>query len=194
MIMDIATQEKWNQVYANQQHGFFPPAMILQMYSHLLPAQGTALDLACGLGRNAIHLSRNGLTTTAWDISSEAIQQLNEYVQKEGLTITADVRDLQSEPVPADSFDIIVVSHYLDRSLVNDIINALKAGGLLFYQTFTKLKVADVGPKNPDYLLDKGELLDLFSGLELIFYSDNRDLGDINIGIRNEAMLVAQKP
>ncbi|HEB99563.1 MAG TPA: SAM-dependent methyltransferase, partial [Thiotrichales bacterium] len=43
---------------------------------HLLPAVGEALDLACGLGGNALLLARHGLRTTAWDLSPVAIERL----------------------------------------------------------------------------------------------------------------------
>jgi len=191
--MNSTDQTKWNRIYTMNQHGFYPPAMVLQMHSHLLPRHGTALDLACGKGRNAIYLCRHGLTTTAWDISNEAINQLNEYARSEGLSIDAQVRDVSGHPPEQNRFDVIVVSHFLDRTLMSSLIDALKTNGLLFYQTFTRLKVNETGPTNPDYLLEKNELLETFGHLDVLFYCDNADVGDTKQGLRNEAMIVVRK-
>lgn len=45
------------------------PSQVLLDNSHLLPASGRALDLACGLGANALYLAKRGMTTSAWDLS-----------------------------------------------------------------------------------------------------------------------------
>ncbi|MDX1519453.1 MAG: methyltransferase domain-containing protein [Gammaproteobacteria bacterium] len=191
--MNREDQAKWDRIYASNQHGFFPPALVLRMQSHLLPFRGTALDLACGLGRNAVFLCQHGLSTSAWDISGEAIRRLDEYASAEGLAITTEVRDVSTQPPEPDSFDVIVVSHFLERTIMPALGQALTPGGLLFYQTFTRLKVTDTGPENPDYLLEENELLETFAGLELLFYCDNRDVGDTGQGLRNEAMIVVRK-
>ena len=63
-----AEQDKWDRRYsdpANEARA----AQVLSDNLHLLPTQGTALDLACGLGGNALLLARQGLTVEAWDLS-----------------------------------------------------------------------------------------------------------------------------
>jgi tellurite methyltransferase len=44
------------------------------------------------------------------------------------------------ESLTENAFDVIVVSRFLDRTLSDAIIDALKPDGLLFYQTFTRDK------------------------------------------------------
>jgi len=83
--------------------------------------------------------------------------------------------------------------------LVPALIEALKPGGLIFYQTFTQevlpeLNEQESGPKNPQYRLKVNELQQLFAPLILRYYREEGLLGDTRKGIRNEAMLVAQKP
>ena len=91
------------------------------------------------------------------------------------------------------SFDIIVVSRFLDRTLSDAIIGALKPDGLLFYQTFTREKTNPKPPNNPDYLLNENELLTLFSPLRVIFYRENALIGEHQRGLRNEAQFVGRK-
>lgn len=161
--------------------------------SHLLPTTGSALDLACGLGANALLLARYGLETHAWDSSPVAIERLRQAAQTQDLAISAEIRDVERHPPPADTFDVIVVSRFLCRALAPLLLRALKPGGLLFYQTFVRDKAPDIGPSNPDYLLEPNELLALFADLRLAVYREEARLGDTCRGFRNEAMLVAWK-
>ena len=109
------------------------------------------------------------------------------------LDITVMQRDAVRVPPDPGSFDVIVVSRFLDRGLIPNIINALRDQGLVFYQTFIKEKQADIGPHNPDYLLDANELLELFKSLHIILYREEGKTGDMSRGFRNEAMLIARK-
>lgn len=170
------------------------PARVLTENSHLLPASGQALDLACGLAANAVFLAEQGLQATAWDQSSAAIEQVVDYARQQQLDINAGVRDVVAEPPPAASFEVIVVSRFLHRALCPAIARALKPGGVLFYQTFSAHKRSDSGPSNPDYLLADNELLDLFAGLQIRVYREEKHLGDLEKGFRDQVMLVAEKP
>ena len=169
-------------------------AQVLKQNLHLLPRQGRALDLACGLGGNALLLAEQGLQVTAWDISPVAIERLKGVAQNRGLSdLSAEVRDIEQRPPLPESFDLIVVSYYLERRLTQNLIDALKPGGLLFYQTFTRVAVSSEGPSNPDFRLGDNELLQLFSPLRLRFYREENRLGELSLGDRDIAMLVAEK-
>lgn len=167
---------------------------VLSDYAHLLPSDGTALDLACGLGANALLLAAHGLDTTAWDISAVAVDKLNTYARGHDLPLHAEVRDLPQHGLPQHRFDVIVVSRYLERSLCPAIQAALKPGGLLYYQTWTRARVGEHGPSNPAFRLARNELLHLFAELDVIAYREEDILGDTTRGLRDEAWLVAQRP
>ena len=181
---------KWDARY--HEAGAAVAAEVLARNRHLLPASGEALDLACGLGGNALLLARHGLRTTAWDLSPVAIARL--AAEAGDLPLRAEVRDVLAEPPRPASFDVIVVSRFLARDLCPALMAALRPAGLLFYQTFTRDKASPGGPSNPDFLLAENELLRLFSGLRLRVYREEGRIGDVGQGLRNEALLVAQKP
>lgn len=195
--MSDGARNKWNKIYATQnllqRKLEESPALVLQQNAFLLPNTGSALDLACGIGSNAIFLAKSGLNTSAWDISAIAIESLQSYSQENNLGITAEARDVEQQPPAVNSYDVICVSYFLERSLAIDIINALKPNGLLFYQTFIEEKVTDAGPSNPEYRLQENELLTLFSPLHILSYQEHGKVGDIKKGFRDAAMLVAQK-
>lgn len=188
--MDEVAATRWDERYANA--GDMPPAAdVLTRYHYLLPTSGVALDLACGRGSNAHFLATKGLETHAWDISSNAISQLQLQSKKNDIAIQIEVRDVVERPPSPQSFDVIVVSRFLDRSIVDAIVAALRPGGVLFYQTFVVGNQG--GPTNPAYLLAEGELLSLFKGLTVRAFEDAGQCGRVSEGFRNEALIVAQK-
>ncbi len=168
---------------------------MLQHYQYLLPKQGTALEIASGRGANALLLAESGLHTTAIDISQTANELLSAAAVARGLSIniiTAPVEEALNDN--HGSYDVIVVSRFLDRQLLKQLPQWLKPGGLLFYQTFVKEKaVENAGPSNPDFLLNANELLDLANKLRVRVFIDLGCVGDTSTGMRNESCLIAQK-
>ncbi len=189
-------RKKWDGIYqerAGQHAG--DADRVLRENVHLLPRGGDALEIACGLGANALLLAERGLHTHAWDISSVAIGQLQAVAREKGLgSLRGEARDVMLHPPPPQCYDVIVVSHFLERDLASHIVAALREGGLLFYQTFTRTRVGGSGPRNEAFRLADNELLDLFSTLKVLVYREEGTAGDITRGFRDEAMLVAQKP
>ncbi len=186
-------RQHWNRHYQAETANYPLPALVLQQNQHLLPKHGEALDLASGLGANALLLAERGLQTQAWDISDAALVKLLIEAERRRLKLVTQQRDVTVAPPASASFDVIVVSHFLNRGLCSYITKALKPGGLLFYQTFCRLKRGNDGPKNPQFLLNDNELLDLFSTLLPRVYREEALLGDTEHGWRNRAMLVAEK-
>jgi len=187
-----AIKRKWDSKYWQHQ-STTAAAAVLTENSFLLPEQGTALDLACGLGGNALFLAECGLQVQAWDISSVALEVLLQNAARKSLDIAIKQCKIDALAIPANTFDVIVVSRFLDRMLCNAIMAALRKHGLLFYQTFTQDKLNDEGPRNPNFLLRQNELLRLFEPLTTVFYKENSQIGDLLRGERNEALFIGQK-
>lgn len=181
-----SARDKWNRIYSGRD-GLGEPASVLTRYAHLLPRTGMALDLAAGPGANARWLADHGLTTEAWDISDVAMGRISHP------GVTARARDVKTDPPDPGSFDVIVVSRFLERSICPALIQAMRPGGLLCYQTFVQDKPEGVGPSNPAFLLQPGELLRLFAGLHVLAFHDEGQVGDTDAGLRNESLLVARR-
>lgn len=191
--MNPSDREKWDTIYRSGEETAARPARVLAENCYLLPETGTALDAACGRGANALLLARHGLQTHAWDISQEALNLIETAAVRENLHLLTQQRDIVLQPPAADSFDVIVVSRFLDRRVIGSLIEALRSNGQIYYQTFIKDKRDAIGPNNPDYRLDTNELLRLFSALRIIYYREDGTVGDVSMGFRNEAMLIGQK-
>ena len=191
-ICDMNTKEKWNERY-HAGTGERQAALVLNENLHLLPENGRALDLACGLGGNAILLAQQGLTVDAWDVADVPIAALQDIALERQLSIRAGVRDVEVNPPGPETFDVIVVGYFLDRDLIPALIRALKPDGLIYYQTFTRQYVSDRGPQRAEFRLADQELLQLFSELHILFYREEGCVGDVQKGFRDEAMLIGMK-
>jgi len=146
------------------------PTRWLTAHRHLLPAAGDALDLACGSGRNAIWLAEQGYQTLAVDRNDAALDGLSQQAARQGLSIRTQAVDLENgEPfLEPDTFDLIVVVHYLHRPLFPALVRALRPRGVLVYETFTRAQAARGKPTNPAFLLEPGELLTLVRPLQVL--------------------------
>jgi SAM-dependent methyltransferase len=139
----------------------------LAMNAALLPETGTALDVACGRGRNALWLAARGLSVRAIDRDPAVIAHLRESAAALSVAIDADVVDLEigAPRLGLSRYDLIVVTNYLHRPLFPHLIAALRPHGVLVYETFTRAQARRGKPRNPAFLLAPGELLALTAEL-----------------------------
>lgn len=165
------------------------PAQFLVDTIELLP-RGKALDVAMGSGQNAIYLAQMGFEVEGVDISAEAVSNARELARKTGVTIKAEVADLEgSYRITKNAYDLIICFHYLQRSLIPQIKDGLKKGGMVVYETFIvdQAKLFSK-PRNPAYLLKHNELLDMFRDFRCLRYREG-----IIDGRQAIASIVAEK-
>jgi 2-polyprenyl-3-methyl-5-hydroxy-6-metoxy-1,4-benzoquinol methylase len=164
-------KEKWEKRYLGAEPSLnIKPAIVLLENKHLLPAGGTALDLACGLGDSALWLAQQGYSVNAWDYSNNAVTILRERANLLGLEVHTQCNNAQNISDVKSKFDIIVVRYFLDRELCDAISQALKPNGLLFYETFNEEKLKDSSSMNSTFVLKHGEILRLFNNLQPIYH------------------------
>ena len=186
--------QKWDARYREREASEASACRVLSENTHLLPASGSALDLAAGLAGNGQLLARHGLDTRAWDISPLAVEKINVLAEHEGLSLRAECVDIEHDVLPSSGFDVLTVSYFLYRERMRDYLDLLNPGGILFYQTYTRECAATSGPTNPAFRLARNELLHLVSSLEILFYREEGLVGDTSRGMRGEAMLIARRP
>ena len=129
-----------------------------------------ALDVASGAGRNSIYLANNGFDVEALDISSVALEVLNNKGFK---NISCKLVDLDEYEIPKNNYDLIVMTNFLDRNLIPKLSNALKIKGVLFIETYMEDELNEKPSSNPDFLLKKDELKTFFDdNFELLDYDE----------------------
>lgn len=162
----------WDNRYAdkvNLETGA-PSSLLIRMLSSC--PSGRALDIACGEGRNAVFLAKQGYIVDAVDASPVALERGRCVAEDEGQSVNFIKADLGEYQIEAESYNLIINFNYLQRSLIPAMINGLKKGGVILFETFT-LEQKEIGsPRNPDYLLEPNELLRLFEGMHVIFFRE----------------------
>ena len=146
-------------------HGAQAPSQWIARFAHLVRPQGQVLDIACGLGRHMrlFHAKNHGVTGV--DKAQAAI----DAVANLGPAIQADIENYPW-PLPGQQFDAVVVTNYLWRPLWPQILDSVKPGGLLLYETFAQGNEAFGKPSRADFLLAPGELLQVCNGWQIIAY------------------------
>ncbi|MFN0166767.1 MAG: class I SAM-dependent methyltransferase [Bryobacteraceae bacterium] len=165
---------KWDERYRRGELLDRPPSPWLIRGLLLRNAPGSALDVACGPGRHALHLARIGWRVTALDAAPSAIEYLESQAARLRVPIDARVADLETHPalIQAGAFDLVADFFYLQRDLFPYMTAALTPGGLLVAEIPMVDDRPGVPPMNPSFLLQAGELPGLLAGLDLIDYQE----------------------
>lgn len=147
-----------------------PPSDWVRRFAPRIAAGGSVLDVACGRGRHARYLATLGLQVTAVDIDAMALQSLHGIGGVQ--TLAADLEGA-AWPFAGRRFDAIVVTRYLHRPLLLPMVDALAPDGVLIYETFAAGNERFGRPRNPEFLLQPGELLELARGrLRVLAFED----------------------
>lgn len=178
--MTHTDRERWDDKWATTSALNLEASSLLTRHAAALTG-GEALDLACGLGQNALWLAAQGYQVTALDISPVALARASGEAAARGLStsVTFVEADLDSYELPKAAFDVVTVFRFLDRDLFPAIAASLRSGGWLFYQTYNVRRLETRPEKEPSFLLEPGELEQAFAGLELVESVEEGDLSHV---------------
>ncbi len=152
-------REKWDSKYLKKIGNLDPSTIVKDNY--LRASKGTALDIACGNGRNSTLLAGQGFNVDAIDISTIA----TDYLSKNNPNINVLSQDLDIWKIPRNRYQLIVNIHFLERRLLPMIINGLLPGGLLIFEAF-------MSDQDSRYCLKPNELLHAFSSFRIVYYEE----------------------
>ncbi|HTT76419.1 MAG TPA: class I SAM-dependent methyltransferase [Candidatus Binataceae bacterium] len=168
--MSLERQAYWDERHRDGTPGAPEPSLV-----ELLPMlpRGRVLDIAAGLGRNAIALAEAGMRVVAADYSAQAMRALGRIATEGGLTIEPVIADLEDGwPFRPASFDLVVNITFLDRALTPYLMDALKPDGMLFFDTFLIDQAESGHPRDPAFMLRHYELRDMLATMELLRYRE----------------------
>lgn len=142
-------------------HPTATPAPWIVRYAHLVPVGARVLDVACGQGRHARYFAARGCDVLAVDRNPAGLAALAGVPRIETREIDLETGEW---PLAGERFDAIVVVHYLYRPLIEPMLAALAPDGALLYDTFARGNEVFGRPVNPDFLLERDELLTRTAG------------------------------
>jgi len=153
---------------ATDAHLNLAPSNWVRRFADMIPNNGVVLDIACGAGRNSRFLAAMGLTVTAVD------RDVTAFIDPPDSVVLIQA-DLEMHPWPFDQreFAGVIVTNYLHRPLLPQIVSAVAPGGILIYETFAVGNEKFGRPSRADFLLQPGELLaTVHDQLEVIAYEN----------------------
>jgi SAM-dependent methyltransferase len=182
--------QRWNEKYTAKgiPTQLVSDAWLVEQVGGLPPGRG--LELACGLGHNAIWLAQQGWQVDALDVSPVGLSLAQNLARANHASVHWIAADLDEFFPETDAYDLVFVFRFLDRARLPGIIQqALKPGGRLLYETFTTTHLArpDSHMKNPAFALAPGELPRLFPACEIC------EFAECTLPDRDVARLVARK-
>jgi SAM-dependent methyltransferase len=185
--------DQWDTRYRSREKpdtDFFaaPTPLLVNTVEKL--AAGTALDIACGTGRNSLWLAERGWNVTAVDGAAAAIEVLQQRARERKLTVVAKVADLERGEfrIEPQSWDLIAKCYYLQRSLMPDVCAGVRPGGLAIVIVHIVEDGEDVTPTRAAL----GELRGFFADWEILHYFEGRPSDTAHK--RAAAEIVARRP
>jgi rhodanese-related sulfurtransferase len=153
------------------------------------PRGARTLDVACGRGRHALLLATAGFPVRAIDRDPLRVAELERLARRLHLPLETAVMDVENgAALGEEEWELILVFDFLHRPLFPALARALRPGGVLLYETYTREQATRGRPTRPEHLLEPGELPRLVAPLEVVHQRE----GDFEGAYR--ASVVARRP
>jgi SAM-dependent methyltransferase len=162
----------WDEHYGQTEKlDFAPVPLLVELAEQLTP--GRALDLACGVGRNALYLAGLGWRVVAVDGSRTAIRILRDRSARIGVAVESHIANLENDgfAIEPDGYDLICDFFYLQRDLFGRIREGVRPGGVFTAEIHLRQNVAQ------EFVVEPGELRAEFSGWKILYYSEGARMG-----------------
>ena len=163
---------RWDQRYSEEEEASSIPPPWIEEFDAQIPCHGPALDIAAGSGRLSLWLANRGLRVTAVDISAVGLQLAQRSAELQGLTIETVVADLETEPLPQGSFQIITCFRYWQPDLFPAIKARLNDGGLLVAEVVTKQNLERHDHPSARFLAEPEALRTICHPMEIVYYQE----------------------
>ncbi len=178
---------RWDERYQDQPES--PPAWPdrFAAIADVVPADGHAMDIACGTGSTALFLASRGLNVVGLDVSSVAITAASRRATELGLDHLArfEVVDLDDGLPDGPPLALATCHLFRDARLDDAIVERLAPGGLLAIAITVLSQVGLDGEPGP-FHAPPGELVSAFREHDLQILR--------HVELDGEATLVARRP
>jgi SAM-dependent methyltransferase len=138
------------------------------------------------------------LEVWAVDRDSRALKAGREASARAGRKIRWIQAELEEGPDPwrpePDAFDGVLVVRYLWRPLLDALRRAVRPGGILALESFTRAQARLGPPRDPRHLLEPGEAVELLAGWEILDWREGPVAPPTVARPQERASVVARRP
>ncbi len=160
-------REKWNGRYTRHDITIPDPDPFLAENSSIL-GTGIALDLAAGLGANALFMAKIGYSVDAIDISFPALSKLKAEADRLALDVQPIVADLDEYPLPRNRYDVVAIFYFFSPPILSSIQDCMKKPSLLICSTYNYRHTSIKPGFSEKYLVPRGGLIPYVHGLDIV--------------------------
>lgn len=187
----------WDKRYSEEQfaYGVKPNEFFKSEIEKLNP--GRALFLGEGEGRNSVYAATLGWKVDAVDFSTSAKEKALRLAEENKVKINYTVTDLENYQFLKSKYDVVVMIFLhlpkeLNIKIFSNAISALKSGGKLLIETFSKNQInnSSGGPKDPELLFSEEELSRFTQGLNKILFESKTIILDEGIYHKGKADVI----
>lgn len=186
-------QQYWDHIYReNPFRGGKGPLPFLEEMAPRLQ-KGKVLDVAMGEGANAVFLAQKGMTVKGFDLSPVAIEHARTLAKETGVTIEAQVADMDMHIMAPLEFDTVIMTYFKPAitRYYTEVMRGLKQGGTLLIHSYGTEEMkealsADEAFRN--FYFHSNEILRHLQGMRILFYNEGRLNG------KSVVQCLAQKP
>ncbi|MBW2254304.1 MAG: class I SAM-dependent methyltransferase [Deltaproteobacteria bacterium] len=167
-------REQWNQRYAARDLVWTAEAnqfVVSELTEH---PRGTAVDLACGEGRNTVWLAEGGFDATGVDWSQVALDKARRLAEARGVSPTFVQGDLASWTPEGRTWDVVLLAYLhlpwasMQRVLAQAAEAVARGGTLLVVgHASANLDRGVGGPQDPDVLYGPKRVAQALAGLQI---------------------------
>lgn len=199
-------REFWNQRFDTPEYVFGrEPNVFLAREAARLPPGARVLDVACGEGRNAVWLARQGHHVTAFDLSPLALAKARDLAAAQGVSVDWRESDVNAWDWSQGGYDAVCCIFIQFASpeerarLFGGFLQTLRPGGWVFLQGYTprQLQYRTGGPGQLSHLYTAALLQEAFAGFQIeTLREHDSELaeGNKHVGISALVDLVARRP
>lgn len=153
---DGAVEDEPPEESSDSREPSLTPSRWVTRFTQLVRSGGRVLDVAAGNGRHCQWFVESERPVLALDRDLSPLSWFEHPLLQK---LEADLEGSEGWPLGERTFDAVVVTNYLWRSIFDDIVGAVRHDGVLIYETFAEGNERYGRPRRPEFLLQPGELL-----------------------------------
>lgn len=169
-------KDMWEQRYGADEYAYGEePNAFFEACLDRLPVPGRLLLPAEGEGRNAVYAAQRGWQVDAFDFSPAAREKALRLAERRGVHINYEVADYETAHIEPEAYDAValIFAHKhesIRRTVHRKLVSALKPGGHLFLEAYSKDQLAygTGGPPTERLLYALEDVREDFSALDIV--------------------------